>query len=102
MGRDSRFEKWEDVRDEDIVFFGYDNLPETLMEVVIIAFCFSFVFLYPLNPRKGFRGFRSRGFGLLFGSALRSAFVTFEIIETVESHAGRYYQLKIMKISYRS
>jgi hypothetical protein len=86
--RDSRLKKWEDVWDKDIVLFRYDNLAETLMKVVIVAFRFSFVFLYSLNPREGFRSFRLGGFGLLLRTTLGSAFITVEIIETVESHSG--------------
>ena len=91
MGRDPRLEKREDVRDEDIVLFRYDNLSETFVEMIVVAFRFSFVFLYSLNPRKGFGSFRLGGFGLLFRTALRSAFITVKIIETVESHIGISY-----------
>ena len=86
VGRDSRLKKWENIGDEDIVLFRYDNLAETLMEVVVVAFRLSFIFLYSLNPRKRFCGFGFGGFGLLLRTTLRSAFITIEIIETIESH----------------
>ena len=87
MRRDSCLKKRENIRDEDIVLFRYDNLTETLMEVVVVAFRLPFVFLYSLNPRKGFRSFRLGGFGLLLRTTFGSAFITVEIIETVESHS---------------
>lgn len=90
MGRDSRLEKREDIRDEYVVLFRYDNLPETLMEIVVVAFRLSFIFLGPFDSREGFRGFRFGGFGLLFRSSFRATFVTFEIIKTIESHIGKY------------
>jgi len=86
MGRGSRIEKWKNMRNNCIIFSGSDNFSQTFMKVIVVAFCFSFILLYPLNSCEGFRGFCSGCFGLLFSTTLCSAFITVEIIETVESH----------------
>lgn len=87
VGRDSRLKKWEDVRDEHIVFFGHNNLPETKMEVVIVSLSFFLVFFGSLDSGERFGCFRSGRFGLLLSTTLRFTFVTIESIETVESHS---------------
>jgi hypothetical protein len=90
MGRDSRFEKREDIRDEDIVFFRCYNLAQTGMEIVVVALRLPFVFLGLFNPREGLGGFCLGDFGLLFRSSFGAPLFTVEIIHAIESHIEKY------------
>lgn len=74
---------------ELIVAFRTDNLPEALIQEIIIPLGPPFVLLGSLNPRDGLGGLFALFLGLLLGSSLGTAFVTFKSIETIKSHILR-------------
>lgn len=86
MRGDSGVKERENIGDDRVISSGGDDIPETVVEMVVVALGFFLIPLGPLYPGERFCCFGSRCFGLLFGTTFSDAFITLEIIETIKSH----------------
>jgi len=83
---DSGIKKRENIGDDRVVLPGGDDIPETQVEMVIVALGFFLISLRSLDSGERFGRLGSCCFRLLFGTTFRSTLITFEIIETIKSH----------------